>query len=173
MWYASGITYRPRADERGHWQDRLPAIDQDIAAMASRLQLFDCATRTTRRPCSERHPGSPGLAGRDFDCLHPTAPARFVPAEPLELTLSAREPAKQISERMYCRQLIRPKAVKLLRCNHEARDSQAAVPASYTPFETPPAVLFELKERRDRVSLHPGFAPDRARQPYFSRRPAV
>ena len=34
--YVSDITYSPRPNLRGHWMDRLPAIDDDIAAMAAK-----------------------------------------------------------------------------------------------------------------------------------------
>ena len=44
--YRSDITYGPQPIKRGHWLDRLPAIDKDLAAMEALLQT-DSKRRVT------------------------------------------------------------------------------------------------------------------------------
>ena len=49
---------------------------------------------------------------------------------------------------------------------------QAAIPGAYTAGTYPIEYYFELRESPPKATLYPGFAADRANQPYFVMRSA-
>ena len=88
--YRTDITYGIETNLRGNWFDRLPAMDQDIAAMAALLAQHR-RRRRCRKPDAgrERSSAEALLPGRrlHIDCRH-TPPERFQPGQPLALALS-------------------------------------------------------------------------------------
>ena len=47
--YVADITFGPLPHQRGHWSDRLPAIDADIAAMEQALAIARRTAPESRR----------------------------------------------------------------------------------------------------------------------------
>ena len=164
--YVADITVGERPHLRGHWLDRLPAIDDDIADMARKLELAKTAD-----PPQERV----GLAIKEalgrprrgsVDCRH-TPPARFRPGAQMGVELVLEKGAKLAEARLYYRHV--NQAERYESADMEARDNRyrAIIPASYTESPYPLEYYFELRQAPDKAWLYPGFAPDLANQPYF------
>ena len=147
---------------RGHWLDRLPAIDADIAAMARRLESAKPAAHP-RVPAAIAaalsRPNPPAAS-----CSH-TPPAGFLPREPVPLEV--RTAAKALSVRLYYRHV--DQAERFETAGMQAADNRyrAAIPAAYTDSPFPLQYYFEVREAPDRAWLYPGLAPDFTTPPYF------
>lgn len=164
--YVPDITVGERPHLRGHWLDRLPAMDEDIADMAKRLeQATGSEARTERVRLAIREAlGRPQRASAR--CRH-TPPARFRPGRPLELELSVENRAERVPVRLHYRHV--NQAERYESAELEGRDNryQAIIPGSYTDSPYPLQYYFELSEGPDKAWLYPGFAEDLANQPYF------
>jgi hypothetical protein len=164
--YVSDITVGERPHLRGHWLDRLPALDEDIADMAKRLELA--------KPIEPR-PERAALAvaealGRpqrgSIDCRH-TPPARFRPGAPLDVELQLEKGSKLASATLYYRHANQAERYESSKMEMRDNRCRAVIPGSYTESPYPLQYYFELRQAPDRAWLYPGFAPDLANQPYF------
>ena len=164
--YISDITVGERPHLRGHWLDRLPAMDGDLADMARRLEL---ARPIEPRPEPVRAAVAEAL-GRpqrpSVDCRH-SPPSRFRPGSPLEIELVLEKGAGLASARLYYRHV--NQAERYESADMELRDNRrrAVIPGSYTDSPYPLQYYFELKQAPGRAWLYPGFAADLSNQPYF------
>src|SRR5207302_5890602 len=85
--YRSDITYGPQPIKRGHWLDRLPAIDKDLAAMEALIANAKTpsdggAHVKTAILAATGRPQRPSLR-----CAH-TPPKSFQPGEPVPITIA-------------------------------------------------------------------------------------
>ena len=166
--YMSDITVGEHRQLRGHWLDRLPAMDQDIAGLAAKLESGGAGAaqaKTTQaineilaRP--ERRTGT---------CSH-LPPARYRRGQPVSVELSLDKRPATVS--LYYRHV--NQAERYTSVVMEAHDKQfrATVPTSYTDLPYPLEYFFEITEAADKVWLYPGFSPELTNQPYFVMRQA-
>ncbi len=168
--YQADITVGEETHLRGHWLDRLEAIDGDIADMAARLEQTKAnETRPDRIVSAVREalgrPERPSVP-----CRH-ERPAPFRLGQPVQIALSPAR-AQGVSVRLYYRHV--NQAERWVAVPMENRDGrfQADIPASYTESPYPLEYYFELKDDAGRAWLHPGFAAGPNGQPYFVIRPA-
>lgn len=165
--YAPDITYGYVPHMRGHWLDRLPAIDADIDDMAKRLEK--AAGKSAEASPAVREvlaaPRRPDIA-----CRH-TPPPAFRPGQelPLELAIEGPLPA---SVRLQYRHV--NQAERYCFAEMEARNGRyrAAIPPGYTESPYPLLYFFEVREGPDAAWIYPGFQADFANQPYFVLRQA-
>jgi hypothetical protein len=169
--YVRDLTFGLVRHLRGHWSDRLPAIDQDIERMEKRGA--DAGTATGDPAVLQAilaPPRRPPPAGRH------TPPAPFRPGEAVMIDLLLGRDA--VGER--------PSAVRLhYRHVHQAEDYRVAdmqadggrwratVPGEYTRSPYPLLYFFELRAGPGRATLFPGLGADLCHQPYFVVRQAV
>jgi hypothetical protein len=169
--YAADITFGPLPHQRGHWIDRLPAMDADIAAMARALtsaaavadepaQVRAAIAEVLGRP---RRPAS--------RCRH-DAPETFVPGKDLELTISVQEPASPSSVRIHYRHANQAERYEVAEMRLHGGAYRATIPAAYTGGRFPLQYYFELRPDSGPALLYPGFMPDLANVPYFVVRQA-
>ncbi len=164
--YVPDITVGELTHLRGHWLDRLPAIDEDISAIAKRLEL---AKAGEARPERVRLAVAEALGrpGRNSVPTRHTPPARFRPGQPLSLELSLEKGSKAVSARLYYRHVNQAERYETAKMESRENRYLAAIPATYTDSPYPLQYYFELKEGADRAWLYPGFVADRTNQPYF------
>ena len=170
--YVSDITFGPLPHMRGHWLDRLPAMDGDIADLAKRLAAVRGAPGQSARTrlAIQEALGRPRRT--PVACLH-TPPAQFVPGAPFEVVLSIQEPAESPSARLYYRRVNQAERYQFAEMKPQGRDFRASIPGSYTASKYPLQYYFELRKKgAEQAWLYPGFAPDLANVPYFVVRPA-
>jgi hypothetical protein len=164
--YVSDITVGENPQLRGHWLDRLPAIDEDIARMSKRLEQSKAGDAPSERAqmAIKETLGRPRRPA--FSCHH-TPPAKFHPGRPLEIELSVEKVGKPVSVRVYYRHV--NQAERYESAEMQAQDSRyrATLPGSYTDSNYPLQYYFELKPAPDIATLYPGFTADLTNQPYF------
>ena len=159
--YVSDVTVGELPWLRGHWLDRLPAIDADIAILEQRLPSTtptdDPKTKSAIAEATGR-PQRPQAA-----TIH-RAPTTFRRKQPLSLELTV---SPQVSVRLYYRHVNQAERWQSATMDRKGAAYVATIPAGYTDTPYPLQYYFELKQSADRAWLHPGFPPDLAGQPYY------
>ncbi len=167
--YVSDVTVGELAWLRGHWLDRLPAIDSDIADMAKRLPgLPQTAPAPRVKNAIAAALGRPRRGPANFS----HTPAAHLPSqEALYLELQARE---KVSVQLWYRHFNQAEAFQKTEMLPlpESDRLRASIPASYTESPVPLQYYFEIRQTPEQVWLYPGFDANRANQPYFLVRPS-
>jgi hypothetical protein len=166
--YMSDITVGEHPQLRGHWLDRLPAIDRDLSALEAKVGEAKGA-----EPQSQTKAVVAALLGRPEPrtgrCDHkPVQRYRRGQAIELELALE-KQPA---SVRLYYRHVNQAERFSTLDMKSEGKHFRATIPASYTDSVYPLQYYFEVSEETDKIWLHPGFSKQLTNQPYFVIRQA-
>jgi hypothetical protein len=185
--YKADLTFGPEPHLRGHWADRLPAIDTDLAALGRLLEEARCARPTTPGAA----PSAPSVAAaspaRSALTLEAVLAARppelalahdppraFVPGAPLRLTADALGPVAAV--RLYYRrvnQAVRFQTLDLVPAGAGAGGRfGGAIPGEYTASPFPLQYYFLLQDGAGRARLWPGLdaagpEPRLANQPYY------
>jgi hypothetical protein len=159
--YVPDITVGELPWLRGHWLDRLPAIDADIALLEKRL----ASARTTDDPRVKAiiaevtsRPQRPSAA------MSHRPPERFRRKQSLALELTGPALASAHLHYRHVNQAGRWQSAIMER---KGAAYASAIPAAYTDSPYPLQYYFELKSAPDRAWLYPGFPPDLAGQPYY------
>jgi hypothetical protein len=172
--YARDITFGPEAFQRGHWLDRLPAIDLDIEKMKKLLSenaspgagppAVDADRVKAAVRAALASPRRPSLA-----CQH-KPPASFRPGDPVAIELAIGNedtPARPVSVRLRYRRVNQAEAYRVEEMHAQEGRWGAIIPEAYTQSRYALQYFFELHDRAGQAWLHPGFAPDLCNQPYF------
>jgi hypothetical protein len=165
--YKPDITFGDTPVRRGHWIDRLPAIDKDLAAMeAARFEPAHTAmlerTKAAIQAAMEK-PKRPYVK-----CDH-TPPAGFQPGNSVSLTL--RPNGAVPAARLYYRRVTHAERWKVVDMERDGQGFKAAIPADYTRSSYPLEYYFELRRDPATAWLYPGFAADLGNQPYYALMP--
>ncbi len=159
--YVPDITVGELPWLRGHWLDRLPAIDADIALLETRLP----AAKTTDDPMVKAAIAeATGRPQRSSAAMHHRAPDRFHRKQPLAMELAGPVLA---SARLHYRHVNHAERWQSAVMDRKGPAYVAAIPAEYTDSQYPLQYYFELKSAPDRAWLHPGFPADLAGPPYY------
>ena len=159
--YLPDITVGEERQLRGHWLDRLPAMEADIEAVA-KAGAGGQGPETRVAGAIKEALGRPGRG--PVACRH-TPAARFRPAQSLEIELTAER--EFTSVRLYYRHVNHAERYESVEMQGQARRWRAAIPAAYTDSPYPLEYYFELRAGPEEAWLYPGFAADRMNQPYF------
>jgi len=154
--YVPDITVGEQKWLRGHWADRLPAIDADIALLEKRLPDAKASDHPRLKAAMAEALGRPR---RTSIAARHTPPARFTPKQPLVLKAQA----DAASGRLFYRHVNQAERW----VSTELKDGAATIPASYTDSPYPLQYYFEFRTSPEQAALYPGFAADLANQPYF------
>jgi hypothetical protein len=158
----SDVTFGFDAQLRGHWQDRLAAIDRKIAELEGRgasspsgapdAAHLELALAAVRRP-----------ADRPQVAVEHEPPAGFVPGEPIALSLATRQPLASV--RLLSRRLNQAESWKDREMSRDGTTWRGAVAADETRSPYPMQYYFALGTAEG-IALWPGFGADFAGQPY-------
>jgi hypothetical protein len=163
--YKPDITIGENAVIRGHWLDRLPAIDEDIAFMANILEQNQNSASPQQDNVRLAIQEAIGRPKRASAVCHHIQPEGFSAGQPLVIELSIEKtPA---SARLYYRHVNHGERYETAVMRLLGNLYRATIPATYTDSAYPVQYYFELKEGPDKAWLYPGFMPDLANQPYF------
>jgi len=168
--YANDVTFGPRRDERGHWLDRLGAIDADIVDMAKRLDSLapGAASSASVSSAISQVLGRPQ---RISTTCHHTVPEPFFPGKPLELTLVVENSLAPLTGRLWYRHVNQAERYQVATMEQQGRGFRIAIPGAYITGNYPLQYYFELRQSAGAAWLYPGFVSDLANQPYFVVRP--
>jgi hypothetical protein len=161
--YMVDISYGDIPQRRGHWMDRIPAIDRDLAAMEARVgqksanpkpaaTAVGAATRRSERP--------------SLPCTH-NVPTAFHPGSELPIALSLMAgSAAPAGVTLWYRHVNQAERWKSTPMQLQGGSYHAAIPAGYTDSPYPLQYYFEL--RSSKVAwFHPAFNATLSNQPYY------
>ncbi|MBD2751267.1 hypothetical protein [Spirosoma validum] len=168
--YKPDITVGERTFLRGHWLDRLPAMDEDIAAMAKKLEQAKPGDESGGGRVQQAIQQAMGRPQRRMVAGRHTQPSPFRAGQPVVIDVSF-EKAPQ-SVRLYYRHVDQAERYEMIDMQAERAQHRATIPAAYTNSPYPLQYYFEVIESPDVASLYPGFNAERTNQPYFLIRQA-
>jgi len=160
--YAADLSVSDRFDERGQWNDRLSAIDEDIAEMEQ--ALASAITMDDERVGSAVAEALGRPKRTIVKCRH-QAPPRFRRKEALGIQIMVFGKVRSVG--MYYRHVNQAERFENVEMAVQGGTYRATIPAAYTDSPYPLQYYFEIRESAGKASLYPGFAPDLANQPYF------
>jgi hypothetical protein len=149
--YRSDLTFGYAPWLRGHWSDRIEAIDRDIAAMETYKSSAHPtpAPRQIQRALAQRR--------RNQAPIRHTPLTTFKPGEAITVKADCTSPVT-----LHYRVVNQAETWRTV----ELRGS-AQIPASYTQTEYPIQYYFEVKAGPANTLLHPGLPKDFSHPPYY------
>jgi hypothetical protein len=195
--YQSDLAFGPEPHLRGHWADRLAAIDADLAAMTAELAQARLAQTRQRRPGPAPDPPRPGatpapspqvaldslLAERPPElALAHDPPGSFTPGAPLPLEAQLLGPVA--TARLHYRHVNQAERFSTLDLSLSPEGVESAtmrgrgvIPGAYTASPYALQYYFVLGDGAGQARLWPGLdaagpEPRLANQPYYVVRPS-
>jgi len=170
--YRADVTYGYVPHMRGHWLDRLAAIDADLSDMEERL---DRAADGSAREGPERLARAIAAAlGRPspmpFACRH-EASRSFRPSESLSLTLGVSGRQMPDSVGLRYRRVNQAERWRSEPMTREGHTYSATISSEYTGSAYPLQYYFILYHKTE-AWIYPGFDPRLCGRPYFVCRQA-
>jgi hypothetical protein len=165
--YQRDVSYGSTPMRRGHWSDRLNAIDKDLEILTARVKAAgqpDVSSENTRRATVEAtgRPGRPVLA-----CNH-YPPASFEAGAPLALSVIALVPDEVVTVRLHYRHVDQAERWKRVEMQGNGVSFTGAIPADYTTTEFPLEYYFDLVGKSGETRLEPAFNETLSNQPYYA-----
>jgi len=156
--YVSDVSYGATPYRRGHWLDRLPAIEQDLARMRAAIAAA---------PGTDASAGIVADAGKDAarPDLEPRhlAPERFDPGAALNLSLQVKDGSQATLLYRHVNHGERWLSMPMLQ---QGDGFAAAIPAAYTNSPYPLQYYFVVARGRQ-VGMVPGFNATLSNTPYY------
>ena len=168
--YKSDITIGEMDVQRGHWFDRLPAIDEDIVLMMKKLELVKNNTGPQHdnvRSAIQEAFGRP--IRTTLECNHIKS-EKFKIGEPIKIELSIKKVIDSVQ--LFYRHVNHAERFEKVQMQLTGKNYQAIIPADYSNSQYPLQYYFELRDKPNRAWLYPGFTKDLTNQPYFVVRKA-
>jgi hypothetical protein len=164
--YVADITVGELPQLRGHWLDRLPAIDEDIDRMRKKVDGDSAAENDERVADAMRVISEPAARLTPLATHRP--PARFSRGEALRVEIAVPDTSEA---RLYYRRV--NQAERWQSAPMENRDGRfnASIPAAYTDSPFPLEYYFEMRGGK-KAFMYPGFRRQLDNQPYFVVRQA-
>jgi hypothetical protein len=157
--YAGDVSYGEIPQRRGHWSDRLAAIDADLAAMA---------TAIGPATAHKGGPNGPGLLvtkppARPVTVVRHAAPERFLPGGELPVVMRA----KVESAELFYRHVNHGERWRSVAMIESGDDMRGAIPGDYTRSPYPLQYYFVLRNAAQ-AWMYPGFNASFSNQPYYA-----
>ena len=166
--YEADVSYGRIPKRRGHWSDRLPGIDTDLAAMQAKVQsgaavsgkdagaAIRVATGRPRRPSTH--------------CSH-TPAENFRPGERLSVVLEIPPTVGEVvprSIRLWYRHVDQAERWTSAEMSGDGGRYAGAIPAEYTDSRYALEYYFELRDENGVAWMCPGFNQTLSNRPYFT-----
>lgn len=163
--YIDELGFGQRPHICGHWADRLPAIDQDLAYMEKLLQ--DKQGDSAAKLEGPSQAADVWLKSRPAipPCEH-RVPTTFHPGQPLEIVLTSQSPEVQ-RVKLYYRHVNQVEAYQIQTMTGKNSTWRGTIGGDYTDSSYPLMYYFKLYNDRGHAWLYPGFASDLANQSYY------
>ena len=153
--YRDDLTFGDLLTEHGHWKDRLPAIDTDLAAMERLLQ-----TAPVTRARTKVHPAPRG----DRPALRHTPPETFERGTAVTVTASADRLDGDVA--LYYRHLNQGEDYQQVVMTRADGRFVGTIPAGYSDSPYPLAYYFVVRTVGGDAWIVPGLERTLANQPY-------
>lgn len=164
--YQTDITVGGEKFLRGHWLDRLAAMDDDIADMARRLEPVPQkdAQPARVRGAMEAALGRPQRIS--IPCTH-TPDAGFKVGKALEVKLMLFRQEKDVEVRLHYRRVNQAERFVTAPMEQQKNLFRAIIPMNYTDTLYPIQYYFELRRGTGSACLEPALGPNFTGQPYY------
>ena len=163
--YKPDITVGEYREIRGHWLDRLPAIDKDVAFMVNLLEQTPQNTDLIDERVSLAIKEATGSPVRTTASVIHYQPEGYKAGIPINIQISL--DSKPSIVLIHFRHVNHAERFETSEMMFTGTFYQTVIPAVYTDSEYPIQYYFEMKEGSDKAWLYPGFNPDLTNQPYF------
>ena len=159
--YVSDISYGSSPFRRGHWADRLPAIDADVAALEKHFAESTAPKASASAAIQQASAPSLRIA---ITAKH-TPPESFHPGSDLALTIAT--PPSVTQAILWYRHVNHGERWLSIPMQRSGATHTAAILAAYTDSPYPLQYYFELRTATS-ATLHPAFNPTLSNQPYYA-----
>ena len=175
--YKDDLTFGREPYLRGHWADRLPAIEKDLA----QLETMWKETPASAQAGGEKGPSavallSAALASAATPAPRPRCehrpPASFKRGAPLVIEMAVETGNSLALVRLHYRHVNQAEDHRIEDMSAQGDRYRQTIPGEYTDSAYPLMYFFELHERNGQAWLYPGLAADLSNQPYFVLRRA-
>lgn len=168
--YKPDITIGENPVLRGHWRDRLPAIDKDIDFMARLLEKVPSEYGSGKESVKLAVREATGRPVRTKASVKHSGPEGYKPGNPITIEISLdRKPSTVL---MHYRHVNHAERFIASGMTFNGSSYQATIPAEFTTSEYPLQYYFEFKDEQGKAWLYPGFSENLDNQPYFVLRNA-
>jgi hypothetical protein len=150
---------------RGHWLDRLPAIDADIELLKKKLEQTQHNIYAQQDNVKLAIQETLGRPKRPSVVCHHKQTEYFKAGEPIDLELSVEKGIA--SARLYYRHVNHAERYITVEMQSIGKSYRATIPGDYTNCQYPLQYYFELREGTEKAWLYPGFNLELSNQPYF------
>ena len=155
--YQSDLRFGIEASEHGHWADRVPDIDADLAALGEELRE---AAGTEPAAALLAAPTRPATTGVEH-----TVPESFVRGGPVTLSLEVVDPAV-VGATLHYRHVDQSESWQQVPMELAGQTLSGTIDGDYTASTYPLMYFFSVLHRDGGQALYPGLAADLSNQPY-------
>jgi hypothetical protein len=163
--YKPDITIGENPVIRGHWVDRLPAIDEDITYMSNLLEQTQGSSIPQQDNIQLAIQEAKARPIRTSVVCSHLPPSGFKAGQPLNIEFSFEK--APLSARLYYRHVNHAERYETVEMQLLGNRYKATIPSDYTDSPYPIQYYLELKNGPDKAWLYPGFREDLINQPYF------
>jgi len=160
--YMTDVTIGELPQIHGHWTDRLPLIDRDIAAMEEKAAQAGKKTAPNIKALIQEVTGRPNRAAI---AAHHVQPEKIRPGQPMDIELTLEKSPQTV--RLYYRHVNQGERFQSASMQATGKKFQATIPAAYTDSPYPIQYYFEIERAPQSVMLYPGLGPNLIQQPYY------
>ncbi len=171
--YRPDIGYGQSPMNRGHWQDRIQDMDNDIADLRRRLASpvppavpVDPTARERALKIATSRPARPDLRARHTPASH------FQAGQPLGVTLLMSD-VKPLRVTLHYRHVNQAERWESVPLSANGESFSGEIPAAYAASRFPLQYYFEVQTAPATATLFPPLAPDLANVPYYVVRRAT
>ncbi|MGA2540595.1 MAG: twin-arginine translocation signal domain-containing protein [Verrucomicrobiota bacterium] len=171
--YRSDLTFGYDKNVRGHWLDRLPALEQDIADMEKLLEtqpsMVSPDPKITEKSIRDILSPPPRADAARLAGFH-TPPKSFIRGQAVAVTATVArvKPAPKIaSVRLRYRRVNQAETWQSVEMTGSSGNYRADIPAAYADSPYPLQYHFVIEPLAGATELHPGLRPGWQGQPYF------
>ncbi len=161
--YQIDLRFGPERNEHGHWADRLPALEQDVISMEAELAAAAADSTSEGEPVA--HPVRPAQTG-----IRHEPPKTYARGEDLVIAVQADPVVTGV--RLNYRHVNQAEQFESVVLESANGGYEGTIPAAYTSATYPLMYFFTVDhgagdQGAGGSTVHPGFAPDLANQPYY------
>jgi hypothetical protein len=163
--YVSELGFGRFPHIRGHWKDRLPAIDEDVKEMEQLLREETGGSASLPKALSSSS-GDWLITRPPIPSCEHAVPVGFNPGEPLDLVLTSSSPRIQ-TVRLHYRHVNQVEVYRIEPMSGKDGIWHYEIPGDFLDSDYPLMYFFELVDNEGHAWIYPGFDHDLANQPYF------
>lgn len=169
--YVRNVSFGLSSRLSGHWADRLPSIERDLAKLEAEAEEKAAVARSgdsapTWHDATSRAGFLPLPQQSRPRCRH-LPPASLCPGEPLTIRLAVETGYRLAKVRLHYRHVNQSDAYEIVDMAPQGGRFEATIPSEYTKSPYPLLYFFELHDPAGRAWMAPGLNPDLSNQPYL------